>query len=317
MSQPSKKIFIKDIEMGFAKIPKQIPCQYLYDERGSELYNQITEHPDYYLTGSEIEILFNNKKAIAELMNKKPFNLLELGPGNGMKSQLLISQFIEDQLEFEYCPIDISPDYLETVQKLFKLQFPKLIIKPRLSDFLTGLKRLDKHKTNMVLFLGSSIGNLDALGQQCFISSLAQLLNENDLVLLGFDLLKNAHILLKAYDDSAGITRDFNLNVLTRINRELGANFNTDHFQHHATFNETNNAMESYLISKMEQVIKIKALKKTYRLYKNEVIHTESSYKFDIKQIEELAKQNHFNIVARFYDSKHYFINMLWQVSKK
>jgi len=312
----AKKAFIKDIQFGFQKIPKQIPCHYLYDERGSDLYNQITQHPDYYLTRTEVDILNTNKKALSELLQGSAFNLLELGPGNGLKSRILISQFLQDQLQFKYIPMDVSLNYLEKVQTLFKIQFPTLIVKPKLQNYLNGLKKISTKTRNVILFLGSSIGNLDPIHIQFFLVGLWQSLNSADLIVLGFDLIKETHVLKRAYDDSSGVTRDFNLNLLTRMNRELGANFIVDQFQHHALFNEKNNAMESYLISKTQQTVDIQLMKEVYTLQKDEVIQTESSYKFQIKQIDDLARQNRFNIVARFSDAKNYFLTTVWAVDK-
>lgn len=314
-----KTEFKNDVEEGLAKPSKQIQSKYFYDEHGSELFNQITRHPDYYLTRSEIEILHAYKKQISALIGTEPFNLIELGPGEGIKTQILIEQFLKDSLNFTYMPIDISTKYLKHLIVEFNKQLPELKLKPIHSDYFCGLGWLSSHSTrrNLALFLGSSIGNFDPASTENFLHHLNETLNDGDYVFLGFDLRKDIDILMRAYNDYDGITRDFNLNLLKRINRELGANFDLEKFRHYATYNVHSGAMESYLISLERQDVDIHTLNRSYSFEEIEPIHVEYSYKYLLSQIHELAHSCSFDIIQDYTDSQAYFVNTLWQVKKR
>lgn len=310
--------FKKDILVGLAKSPKQIPSKYFYDEHGSELFNDITRHPDYYLTDCELEILNTNKDAIAHLINSDSINLIELGPGEGVKSQLLIKKFMQLANHFTYCPIDISENYLFKLVNQLNNQLPSLKTMAIHADYFDGLKWLstDAKRKNLVLFLGSSIGNFDNSAADDFFHHLWLTLHDGDNVLIGFDLRKEIDVLLRAYSDSDGITREFNLNLLQRMNRELGANFDRDVFSHYATYNVNSGAMESYLVSLKAQTIDIPALETTFDFMPFEPIHVEVSYKYLLSQIERFAATAQFKIVQNYFDVKHNFVDSLWRVCK-
>jgi uncharacterized SAM-dependent methyltransferase len=186
------------------------------------------------------------------------------------------------------------------------------------ADYFKGMEWIKKHseQRNVVLFLGSSIGNFDTLSTIEFLQHLHNTLNKGDFVLLGFDLCKDPNILMPAYNDKKGITREFNLNLLHRLNRELGANFNLDKFRHYSCYNVYNGAMESYLISLEKQTIYIDALKKIFEFREIEAIHVEYSFKYRSEQIEEWAHKTGFRIVKHYFDSHHYFLDSLWCVEK-
>lgn len=310
----AKNEFKKEISQGLSRARKQIPSKYFYDQEGSELFNRITRHPDYYLTQCEIEILTQNKNALSRLMSNQAFNLIELGPGEGIKTKILIEQFLRDALNFTYMPIDISTQYLRCLMNQFNQTLPHLKLAPIHSDYFQGLEWLSKHsaRRNIVLFLGSSIGNMDAAETRLFLSHLWQALNHGDYVLMGFDLRKDINVLMRAYNDSSGITRDFNLNLLKRINRDLDAHFVLDKFCHYATYNVYSGAMESYLMSLENQTVYIDALKQAYGFEAMEAVHVEYSHKYLLSQIEELARLNGFQKINHFLDSRHYFVDSLW-----
>lgn len=314
-----KNAFKTDIQLGFAKTEKKIQSKYFYDEHGSELFNQITRHPDYYLTQCEIEILNTYKKQISALLGDKPYNVIELGPGEGIKTQILIEQFLRDSLNFTYMPIDISTKYLNTLSKQFNQQLPALKLTPIHSDYFKGLEWLSEHsgRQNLVLFLGSSIGNFDPVLTEEFLHHLWEILHDGDHVLLGFDLRKDINVLMRAYSDQDGITRDFNMNLLQRMNRELHAHFDADKFSHYATYNVYSGAMESYLVSLEQQIVAIDALDRSYSFDAIEPIHVEYSYKYLVSQIEEFARTTGFSIVQHFTDTRNYFIDSLWRVNKQ
>jgi L-histidine Nalpha-methyltransferase len=317
-SHDEKYEFKIDIQAGLKKPNKQIQSKYFYDEHGSLLFNQITRHPDYYLTRCEIEILNTYKKQLSTLIHAEPFNLIELGPGEGIKTQLLMEQFLRDSLRFTYIPIDISTRYLKTLITEFKQQLPDLKLIPVHSDYFRGLTWLSmrSERRNFVLFLGSSIGNFEPDATAHFLRQLWEALHHDDYVLLGFDLRKDVNIMMRAYNDADGITRDFNLNLLQRINRELSANFDLTKFRHYATYNVYSGAMESYLISLESQTIHIEALEQDIFFEAIEPIHVEYSYKYHLSQIQQLAHAAGFEIIKNFADSNQYFVDSLWRVKK-
>lgn len=316
MHNLDKAEFILDLQEGLSKPRKQILSKYFYDELGSELFNQITRHPDYYLTKCEIEILNTYKKQIAKLFEGQHFNLVELGPGEGLKTQILMDELLSEMHQFSYLPIDISKKYLKNLVNQFSGKLSSEQLNPICSDYFRGLEWLRKHskRSNLVLFLGSSIGNFSPLETQEFLYQLHDSLNKRDYVLLGFDLRKDVDILLQAYSDDAGITRDFNLNLLKRINRELNADFDLNKFQHYATYNVYTGAMESYLLSLEQQIVKIGDLEQSFLFEEIEPIHVEYSHKFTIKQINEFAHKAGFEIIQNYTDEKKFFIDALWRV---
>ncbi|MFA5959708.1 MAG: L-histidine N(alpha)-methyltransferase [Tatlockia sp.] len=311
-----KATFLLDVLQGFSKPKKSLSSKYFYDEAGSELFNQITRHPDYYLTQSEIAILDHNKNELADLLANSSFNLVELGPGEGLKTQVLLNAFLKKQLSFSYYAIDISHKYLHHLVDKFNQETPDLDAIALNGDYLQGIQWLGSHskKRNFLLFLGSSIGNFNLSAATEFLLLLRGFLHPGDYLLIGFDLLKEIDILLRAYNDNDGITRQFNLNLLKRMNRELGANFNLDSFYHYGTFNAYSKAMESYLISNKEQIVYFSALNKSFSFKEFEAIHVESSQKYTLSEINKLASAAQCKVVKNFTDSKCRFVNSLWQV---
>lgn len=304
-----------DVLSGLSKKNKMIPSKYFYDDDGSALFNRITTHTDYYLTRCELEILDRAKRKIADLLGKKPFNLVELGPGEGIKTEILIDYCLKQNMNFTYIPIDISYQYLkEIVEKLDKNQ-PTVNLLPINSDYFNGLKwlNLDSQACNFALFLGSSIGNFSIPGAEKFLCHLRENLHVNDYALIGFDLRKDINLLLRAYDDSDGITRAFNLNLLHRINNTLGANFDISKFRHYATYNFIIGAMESYLVSLEPQIVQLPALNASFNFEAFEAIHVECSYKYTLAQIDALAQKSGFKIIENYFDSNGYFVDSLWQ----
>lgn len=308
--------FKKDIRTGLAKQHKAIASKYLYDKKGCELFNKITRHPDYYLTKCEIDILNQYRSQLTQIFSGNEFNVIELGPGEGIKSQLILEEFIANNLLFTYIPIDISLDYLHKIVTQFKKNLPTLPIHLINSDYFHGIEQsnLCTNKKNLVLFLGSSIGNYDRQASYQFLDKLKTHLKKDDYLFIGFDLIKDTDVLMKVYDDSDGITRDFNFNLLHRINRELSANFDVAHFCHDATFNKTLSAMESHLISLKKQIIQIKGINADILFDCGESIHIEYSFKYSLNEITEMASTIGFEVVDTYLDPKGYFANSLWRL---
>ncbi|MBA3535742.1 MAG: L-histidine N(alpha)-methyltransferase [Tatlockia sp.] len=311
-----KQEFIHDVRVGLSKANKSVNSKYFYDEKGSELFNQITHHSDYYLTDCELEILDCYKNEMADLFKDEKLNLIELGPGEGIKTRLLIDHFLNEKLSFKYFSIDISKKYLDQIIDKFNQELPNLETIALNSDYLNGVKWLSSksNKRNLLLFLGSSIGNFNSVDTKKFLSHLHDFLHPGDYVLVGFDLLKEIDILLRAYNDGAGLTKEFNMNLLTRMNKELGANFNLSSFYHYGTYNVHSKAMESYLISNKAQIVYFEGLKKSFHFKDFEAIHVESSQKYTLSDVNNLAHSSGFKLIKNFRDKKHYFLDSLWQV---
>lgn len=307
-----------DVLTGLLKTNKQLYSKYLYDKTGCELYNKITSHADYYLTNCEIEILEIHGHNIIQFFNDKSCNLIEFGPGQGIKTQIILQHLFNNRSSFEYFPVDISVDYIKKLTSSLKIKFPKLKTSGIVADYINGLNllRTNSNQRNIVLFFGSSIGNFTTSETYAFLHSLWNVLNNNDIVLIGFDLRKNIEILKRAYDDSQGITRKFNLNFLQRINRELDANFQLNKFCHYASYNPISSAMESYLVSQEKQMVTIGKLQQNFHFKPWEAIHLEHSQKYLLSDINQFAKNTGFEVMENFTGSKNYFVDSLWRVIK-
>jgi L-histidine N-alpha-methyltransferase len=313
-----KEAFARDVLIGLSSAPKRISSKYFYDAEGSRLFQNITDLPEYYLTRCEFEIFEYHKEGIAEFLREESFNLIELGPGDARKTRVLLKYFLEQELDFQYIPIDISESALEGLIHNMQVEFPELQVHGLVSEYFNALNWLKNlnHRRNVVLFLGSSIGNFNREASRIFLQSLWNCLNPGDYTLIGFDLKKDIELLLKAYNDSRGITREFNLNLLRRINRELGGNFEIDRFRHFASYNVFSGAMESYLVSKEGQTIMIQDIGQSFSFDPWEPIHTEYSYKYLESDITKLAEDTGFVPVEQFYDPAKFFTDVLWRVEK-
>jgi len=310
--------FVLDVLIGLSQSPKTVPSKYFYDAEGSRLFQVITDLPEYYLTKCESEILENHKEQIAHLLARNSFNLVELGPGDAHKTVVLMEQFLHSNLNFQYVPIDISETAIQQLTKSLDQRFPKLRVHGLVSGYSNGLKWLNRlnGQSNFVVFMGSNIGNFNKPAARVFLQSLWNSLHNDDLVLIGFDLKKDINLMLLAYNDPRGVTAQFNLNLLRRINYELGGNFDLTKFRHYANYDVYSGAMESYLVSLESQEVSIKKIGQSFHFDPWEPIHTEYSYKYLESDIQELAKITGFTVEAQLYDSKHYFVDSIWRVRK-
>ena len=274
--------------------------------------------PEYYPTQCEFEILRDYKDQIVDMIYDNQTNIVELGAGDGQKTEILLEYLIEKELDFEYIPIDISESAIQGLVGGLKQSYPDMKIEGLVAEYFEGLRWLSSknHGHNVVLFLGSNIVNFSHSEARVFLFSLWNALNNGDIILIGFDLKKDIQVLAKAYNDSQGITAQFNMNLLNRINKELGGNFKPDCFQYHNTYNVFTGAMESYLVSREEQTVCIEALNQSFTFQSWEPLHTEYSHKYLLSEIAALAEETGFNILHQFSDSRQYFIDSLWQVVK-
>ena len=309
--------FAQDVLHGLSLPQKRLPCKYLYDDTGSLLFSRIMDLAEYYPTRCELEIFQTNKAALADLFGGPPLNLVELGAGDGTKTRVLIGQMHARKTDFTYVPIDISRAAIDCVSDRFSRWFPGLRTRGITADYLAGLKWLSgqNHCRNIVLFLGSSIGNFSARSREACLKNLRGSVNTGDCVLIGFDLVKDIAVMTRAYNDALGITAAFNKNILTRINRELEADFDPGLFRFYSTWDADASAVQSYLISTCAHQVHIGRLSRSFDFSAWEAIHTESSHKFTRHQIRELAARNGFAVAAEFTDGAGYFTDCLWRAA--
>lgn len=304
---------------GLSKYPKRLSSKYFYDDEGSKIFSKITDVEEYYLTNCEYETLDTHKEDIAKLLENEKFNFIELGAGDGKKTKILLNHFLDKKLDFDYIPIDISKGAMDDLVSNLKKEMPTLSTKGIVADYFQGIKWLSQNnnRKNLVLFLGSNIGNFSKPDAFVFLRSLWNSLNNEDYLLIGFDLKKDIDKLLWAYNDSKNVTRDFNLNLLKRINKELGGNFDCNKFTFFATYNAISGAMESYIVSLEDQSVYIEELEQSFTFKAWEPIHTEYSYKYTASDINDLASHTGYSVEKQYSDSKKYFVDSIWKVKKK
>lgn len=313
-----KEQFALDVLMGFSAPSKFLPSKYFYDATGSRLFEQITDLEEYYPTRCEFEILLNAGGEIAELIHNQTFEVVELGAGDGRKTKVLLDQLLKKTDQFSYIPIDISESAMAELVSSLTQSHPALTTHGIVGDYFASIRHLESHSLSrkLVLLLGSNVGNFDYHGAKRFLHSIWKCLNHDDLLLIGFDLKKDIDVLTKAYNDKQGVTRAFNLNVLTRINKELDGDFDIQKFSHHGMYNPRHGAMESYLISLEWQQVHIGALEKTFEFDAHEAIHLELSHKYLLSDMQKLANETGFTVLKNWQDSQAYFADGLWQVNK-
>jgi dimethylhistidine N-methyltransferase len=310
--------FALDVLVGLSEERKSIPSRYMYDAEGSRLFSRIMDMPEYYPTDCERDILETHRDAIADLVGGETFNLVELGAGDGRKTEILLAHFLKRKLDFQYVPIDISESAMQHLTEGLNTRFGGLDTNGLVSEYFTGLKWLNNRsrRRNVVLFLGSSVGNFTHAENTVFLRNLWNSLEHDDIVLIGFDLKKDIQLLMAAYNDSEGITSAFNLNLLRRINSELGGQFDLDKFRHVGTYDVFSGTMQSYLISLETQQVMIEKIGRSFSFRPWEPIHTEFSHKYLAEDIEALASDTGFAVERHLYDARRYFVDSIWRVYK-
>lgn len=310
--------FSEDVAKGLSGEQKRLPSKYFYDAEGDRLFQKIMKMPEYYLTNSEYEIFSTQAAEILKAMgiNSGEFNLVEFGAGDGFKTKVLIERMLDAGARLNYAPIDISGDVLNQLKSDFQKSFPGLSIKPQNADYFEALEKLGtvSELPKLILFIGSSIGNFSRDQSVEFLSSLKTKLRKGDKMLIGFDLRKNPRVILDAYSDKEGITKAFNLNLLNRINTELGGNFDLEAFDHYPLYDPEAGVARSYIVSLKEQDVYIDACSASYHFGTGEAVHTEISRKFSVAEINQITEKSGFKVVEHFFDCKHYFANTLINV---
>ncbi|HSG39609.1 MAG TPA: L-histidine N(alpha)-methyltransferase [Thermoanaerobaculia bacterium] len=307
--------FAEDVRRGLTSTPKFLYPKYFYDELGSRLFEAITALPEYYVTRAEAEILRAHAAEIAGSV-PGPVRLVELGSGDGQKTRLLIEALIASQGPLEYLPIDISESAVQVSSRALLLAYPDLRVNAYVGEYHSAMAEIHRKGSQgvhtLVLFLGSTLGNLDPDERRALLSDIRRLLEPGDALLLGVDLKKPEDVLIPAYDDPLGVTAAFNLNLLARINRELEGGFDVKAFRHRALYNRTAGRIEMHLESREDQTVPVRGLDLEIPFTKGETIFTESSYKFDLGQIAALASWSGFELRRTWKDSAGRFASNLF-----
>lgn len=310
---PEATDFGADVRRGLTSKPKSLPPRYFYDLLGSSLFEAICRTDEYYVTRAETEIFEEQGAAIAAALGS-PSRLIELGSGNARKTRILLDAVTEKHPEVQYIPVDVDAKMLTQLGSEMAVNYPAMMITAVCADFSKpsrALEAVGRGGRTAVLFLGSSIGNLDPHEASLMLRDLRSILARNELVLLGIDLRKPKAVLNAAYNDAVGVTAAFNRNLLARINRELGGEFDLTAFDHSAFFSEEKSRIEMHLVSTKAQKVRIEALELTVSFEAGETIHTENSYKYDDAGMEKLAHSGGFQIERIWTDSRGYFADLL------
>lgn len=314
METTATSTFEQDIDEGLTASFKNISSKYFYDDLGSVIFQDIMKMPEYYPTPCEFEILsLQGEQILRKLDFNEPFNIIEFGAGDGIKTRQLLKRLMENQVDFTYVPMDISQKAIDELEANMLDYLPGLKIKSLVGNYFLMMEELfSLQEPGLFLFLGSNIGNYPDQEANDLLSQFYQHMKQGDKLLIGFDLQKNPAVIRDAYNDSQGITKAFNMNLLQRINKELGGNFRKEFFDFYSHYNPVNGEVRSYLVSLKEQEVYIGNLDKSYAFRQNELIWTELSKKYTLQEIEKIAAGNGFEVVENFLDCKHYFADSLW-----
>ena len=298
-----------EVYRGLTAKPKTLSPWLFYDEEGSRLFEAITELPEYYLTRTERAIFTTHADAIlAAAAGERKLTVIELGAGTATKTGLLLAAAVRRQGKAVYQPIDVSESALEEARKQLEASLPGVQVKPRVADYTDGLDCPERAgERRLVLWIGSSIGNFEPKAATDVLREVRRQIAPGDRLLLGVDMVKDRGTLRRAYDDASGVTAAFNVNILTRINRDLGANFRTRLFRHRARWNEMHARMEMHLESLLDQEVEIPALELSVPFARGETIHTENSYKFTDDGVREILTRAGFTPAEHWNDPKGWF----------
>ena len=302
----------EDVRRGLSSQPKRFLPKYFYDQLGSQLFEAICLLPEYYLTRAENEILEHYADEIVASVAGQT-TLLEMGSGSASKTRLIIEALLRKQPELLFIPVDISATALDSSSRILLQSYPQITVEAYAADYFAGLAELAKTERGrtLALFLGSNISNFDPEEALKFLRALRQVLHKGDALLLGADLKKDKAVLEAAYNDALGVTAAFNLNVLARINRELGGDFDLHAFQHHAFYNEAAGRVEIYIESLRAQTVTISQLEMSVEFGAGEEIHTENSYKYDLADLAQLATETGFTHARTWLDQREQFSSNL------
>ena len=316
-TSPELTTFAEDVLRGLSSTPKQLSSKYFYDDEGSRLFQEIMKLPEYYPTRAEYKLFTEQTEAIGRAFTEgsEKIDLIELGAGDGTKTAVLIEHLLKQNIDFTYSPIDISKEACDALSEKFNTKFPALKIEPHHGDYFKILDSLKNGsgRRKVILFLGSNIGNFNREQAVDFFRHLRSVMNTDDRIFIGFDMQKDPRVIVMAYDDAAGVTAAFNLNLLRRINRELGADFDLEKYSHYAQYRPVECAARSFLISREKQTVHIAALNRIFEFEQWEPIFMEISQKYTTTMIEELAAESGFETAVTFLDTENFYCDSLWR----
>jgi probable methyltransferase len=308
---------LETVIQGLQRTPKKLPSFLFYDEEGDRLFREIMQLPGYYLTRCEQEILQEQSPLIVEnfTLDDTPFDLVELGAGDGTKTELLLRELLNENTAFRYVPVDVSKHVLHLLAERLRQNLPSLTVLPMHGRIEHMHDVLDETTRKVFLYLGANIGNFTFTEAQTFLRSISEIMHPRDLLLIGFDLRKDPRLILSAYDDSTGVTARFNLNLLERLNRDFGANFDPAQFQHFPTYDPETGTTRSFLVSRTDQTVRFRDAGVEISFKAWETIHTEVSVKYDFHDIRRLAEGSNLDVIDTFTDSKQWFADVLFMRS--
>lgn len=311
-----EKTFAEELEDGLSAEQKFISSKYHYDDEGSRIFQEIMAMPEYYLTDCELDILKNRAVEIHRATGfSGHFNIIELGAGDGAKTKELLRELLHSGADFTYVPVDISEEAINLLKETMQNELPGMNMNPQVGDYFEVMDNVEAvdDSPNLMLFLGSNIGNFKEEWARDLMKHFHEHMRTGDRLLVGFDLQKNPNLIRNAYNDHQGITARFNLNVLARANRELGASFNLEDFEYYSHYNPENGAVKSYLVSLKTQDVAVQKLGRSFHFKKNELIWMELSQKYALKQIEELGQHAGLRFEGHFLDTEEYFSDSLFR----
>jgi dimethylhistidine N-methyltransferase len=302
------------VRTGLSALPKRLSCFFLYDDEGSRLFEAICDLPEYYLTRTELALLTSHAPEMTSGLGRRP-ELVELGSGSSSKTRLLIESLLDRSDRVAYVPIDISGDALREAIDRLTHDYPTLSVVGLLADYRLALSRLERHAggTRLFAFLGSSLGNYAHDEAADLLARVRSAMGPSDRFLLGTDMVKDAATLEAAYDDAQGLTARFNRNLLVRINRELGADFVADDFEHRARYDELGERIEMHLVSTRQQTVRIARLGLTIEFAEGETIHTENSHKYSRERLDRLARDSGFEEERAWTDPQGWYRVQRWR----
>ncbi|MDX1653549.1 MAG: L-histidine N(alpha)-methyltransferase [Brumimicrobium sp.] len=309
-----KDTFREEILKGLRSEQKTLPSKYFYDQNGDKLFQEIMELEEYYLPRCEKEIIEQKSGELTDIIGDSTdaVDIIELGAGDGTKTKDLLAVFLSTELDCTYIPMDISGHILGINKDIVSANCPDLKIIPIAGDYFHTMTKIkERNNVKLVLFLGSNIGNYKFDNAVVFLEKVKSNLDKDDYLLVAFDLKKHPRKILAAYDDSQGVTKKFNLNLLQRINTELTADFDLESFDHYASYDPITGRTNSFLISLKEQSVNIG--KELVKFDRNESIHTEVSRKYSLKDIEQLAKSSGFKTLKHLMDNNKEYTLSLFQ----
>ncbi|WP_337884071.1 L-histidine N(alpha)-methyltransferase [Fischerella thermalis] len=306
-----------DVVKGLTQTPKTLPPRYFYDDRGSDLFEQICELPEYYLTRTETKILQSCASEIAAITGA--CEIVELGSGSSTKTRILLDAYQQQGLPLHYLPIDVSAGMLESSALSLLADYPSLQVYALAGTYELALSQIEPSQlpSRMICFIGSTLGNLNPQECDVFLSQVKAALQTGEYFLLGIDLQKPKHILEAAYNDNQGVTAAFNLNMLEHLNWRFQGNFDTTQFEHWAFYNETEHQIEMHLKSKRSQVVELRTLKLNVHFEPGETIRTEISRKFSLNSIQQELKAKNLVPQKVWTDENQLFALLLCQLQDR